>query len=86
MQDRLKPLTFTGILEHAFAQSVPVNPATGFENILPKAADDFIECRLPGLGQATRDLIGIDDRHATRGQERRHRGFSAANATGKANS
>jgi hypothetical protein len=84
VQNGFESVAFVGIVEDAFAQLLPVDPAVSIQDGITKDSDDFVITFLAGFRQGARDLIGIDDGHSTHHEQRRDGGFATANAAGQA--
>ena len=64
------------------AQALAVEPPVGGDDLRPGGAN-LGQRRLPGLDRLARQLVGVDDRDAARGDQARHRRLSGADAAGQ---
>ncbi len=70
MQDGLESLAVSaGSAKTEVAQASTVECSAGIEHLRPNASTTRAKRRLAGCDDLARDLVGVDDRHATRREE-----------------
>ena len=85
MQDGLEIAAPGGVGKHQGGQGAAVEIAVGVQDAAAERGDDGVEARRPVRDDVARQRVGVDGRHAERGEDRAHVALAGSHPAGKGN-